>query len=481
PATVGEVETPRVRVRVTEAAPGDAPSSSEALADGGRRRLRGRLAEDEGHWVLRDGAGKAFSRVLPGTAIRLSWHAGHTVAAEGELHEGEPGEIPTLVARRVDRLYDVQVREDAEGGAAETFAGVSIGSGDAADSLPRRAAAARSRLVAAEEEDRAAFLSIPRGRSAWTYVECHGARFDHAPFDHPPHRDVPPTRFPGAACLERGIYDVSRFGSEATGYAHGGAVFAGEGQASSPPVQVRAAWTRHAPGAFDLLLPAVLPDFLGGAFDGSRFGGEGPAERYSGVVTEPEADPDHIITAINGAREAVLPDGSKEKQGPSRLVIARRVARVPIGFTGIPIPLRRPRVRRLLLGREGQPARLYLVDPDVPLIIELTAKDAVESKKQGKPVESPGAWGNAIEVEVSPTPDGPGRFDVSVRFAGGRAESARKAALGADFAPTTAAEINAPGPVGVLHAKAAGVAARVLRERAGAPQDSPPTQQERPS
>jgi hypothetical protein len=479
PATVGEVETPRLVVRVADAAPGGAPTLAP---EGGPARLRGMLALAEGHWVLRDGAGTAFTRVLPGLAVPLAWHADRVVAAEGPLHEGEPGEIPTLVARRVDRLYDVEVREDGEGGAVQTFAGVSIGSGDAADSLVRRAAAAKSPLVVAEEEDRAAFLSVPRGRSAWTYVECHGARFDHAPFGRPPHRADPLTRFPGGAgCLERGIHDVSRFGSEATGYAPGGAVFAGEGDDAPPPVEVRAAWTRHAPGAFDLLLPAVLPDFLGGAFDASRFGGEGQAERYSGVVTEPEADPEHIIAAINGTRTATLPDGTREAQGPSRLVIARRVARVPIGFTGIPIPLRRPRVRRLLLGREGQPARLYLVDPDVPLVIELTAKDAAESRKQGRPVEAPGAWGNAIEIEVSPTPGGPGRFDVSVRFAGGRAESARTAALGGEHTPATAAEINAPGPVGVLHAKAAGVAARVLRERAGAPEAPSPTQQERPS
>jgi hypothetical protein len=380
----------------------------------------------------------------------------------------------------VDRLYDVELRDDAEGGAVETFAAVSIGSGDAADSLARRAAASRSGLVVAEEEDRGAFLSLPRGRTEWRYVECHAARFDAAGFDHPPHRDRPPTRFPGAACLELGIYDASRFGSEAEGYANGGAVFAGEGEAASPPVEVRVEYTRHTPGAFDLLLPGVLPDFLGGAFDASRFGGQGPAERYTGVVTEPADDADHLIAALNGTRTATLPDGSTAAQGPSRLVIARQVERVPIGFVGIPIPLRRPRVRRLLLGRQDQAARLYLVDPDVPLVIELTAKDAARSKPD-EPVEAPGAWGNAIEVEVSPTPGGPGRFDVSVRFAGGRAESARKAALGGDHAPVTSAEIAAPGPVGVLHAKAAGVAARVLRERAWAPPEPPPTQQERPS
>ncbi|MFL5542114.1 MAG: hypothetical protein ACJ8J0_24220 [Longimicrobiaceae bacterium] len=480
PATVGEVVTPRVRVRVAEAAPVPAPALP--AADGGRARLRGRLAEAGGHWVLEDGGGTAFVRVLPGTALPLDWHAGRAVAAEGELHAGDAGEIPVLVARRVDRLYDVEVREEAEGGAVHRFAGVSIGSGDAADGLARRVAAARSALVAAAEEDRGAFLALPRGRTAWTYVECHGARFDHAPFGAPP-RGHPLTRFPGGpGCLERGIWDVSRFGSGAAGEAEGGAVFAGEGEAASPPVEVRVEWTRHAPGAFDLLLPTVLPDYLGGAFDEARFGGEGEAERYTRVVTEPADDADHLIAALNGTRTVTGPDGTPGEQGPSRLVIARRVDRVPIGFVGIPIPLRRPRVRRLLLGRDGQAARLYLTDPDVPLVLELTAKDAVASQESGEPVPAPGAWGNAIEVEVAAAPAAPGRFDVSVRFAGGRAESARAAARGGDFAPVTGADIAAPGPVGVLQAKAAGVAARVLRERAEAAEPPFPIQpQERPS
>jgi hypothetical protein len=476
PATVGEVETPRLRVRVAEAALGAAPSFT-GEEEGARARLRGRLREEGGHRVLADGEGTAFARVLAGTAAPLAWHAEHAVAVEGELHAGEVGEPPVLVARRVDRLYDVEVREDAEGGAVERYPSVSLGSGDAADSLARRVAAARSLLVAAAEEDRGALLSLPRGRTEWTYVECHGPRFDHAPFDAPPPPGRPLTRFPGGgACLERGIYDVSRFA--AGDEAEGGAVFAG-GTEPSAPVEVRVEWTRHAPGAFDVVLPAVLPGFLGAAFDEGRFGGAGQAERFAGVVTEPAADPHHLLTVLNQGGGVPGPDATT---GASRLVIARIVDRVPIGFTGIPVPFRRPRVRRLLLGRDGQPARLYLVDPDVPLVLELTAKDAAASEARGEAVPAPGAWGNAIEVEVAAAPAAPGRFDVSIRFAGARTESARTAARGGDFAPATAAEIAAPGPVGVLQAKAAGVAARVLRERAEPAEPPSPNQpQERPS
>jgi hypothetical protein len=60
---------------------------------------------------------------------------------------------------------------------------------------------------------------------------------------------------------------------------------------------------------------------------------------------------------------------------------------------------------------------------------------------------------------VSMRPDGPGRYLLEVGFPGDRFECGRELVLGpAEGATTTAAP-------GILQAKAAGVRARVLRER----------------
>ncbi|MFL5542135.1 MAG: hypothetical protein ACJ8J0_24325, partial [Longimicrobiaceae bacterium] len=263
---------PRLYARVAEAAPAPRPTLPPA-AEGERVRVAGRLVSDGGRWMLEDGDGSPIVRVLPGTAVPLRWHAGRMVAAEGELHEAE-GDFPNLAARRVDRLYDVELRGAPGGGEPARYAGVSLGSGEAEDSLVRRviaSPASSAPLVVAAEEDRGAILALPRGRTAFTYVECHGPRFDFDRFAGTGPRD-PHTRFPGGrACRERGIFDVSRLA--AGDEAEGGAVLASPGDASAAPVELHLSWTRHAPGAFDLLLPALLPDFLGAAMDEGRLGG----------------------------------------------------------------------------------------------------------------------------------------------------------------------------------------------------------------
>jgi hypothetical protein len=450
-----------LHVHAAEAALGPRPTLP--AGSGQRVRIAGRVRVEGGRVMLVDGDGADLARLLPGTSGGAERHAGRVVVADGELHD-EHGGPPVLVARRIDRLFDVTVREDAMGGREERFAAVSVGSGAAEDSLVGRVVAGkvalpplgvradpgagRSRLVLATEEDKGALLRLARGPSVWTYTECHGARFDGAPFAGPlPGGGRVDTEFPGASCVERGIFDVSRF---ARGPGDpGAAVFAGGGL--DPAVELRVAWTRHRPGVFEVILPADLPSYFGGKVDEGRLGGAASQrEAYPAVVTEPEGDPHHLVAAL----------------AKSKLVTVKIVPRAPIGWTALPVPFRRPRQQRLSGGRDDRPARLYLTDADVPVVFEVLAN-------------APGAWGNAVEVGFGPwaprAADGtlgapvPGRFEVTVGFAGARMESARHAVSGGAHVPSAAAETVAPGPVGVLHAKAAGVAARITRERAGGP------------
>ena len=84
---------------------------------------------------------------------------------------------------------------------------------------------------------------------------------------------------------------------------------------------------------------------------------------------------------------------------------------------------------------------------------------------------APGAWGNAIEMSVRPT--GPGRYSVTVRYAGAVFENARVLALGRPR-PVTAGTAGQPPPVGLDQARAAGVTIQVTRERAGRYPGTPP-------
>ncbi|HYH80818.1 MAG TPA: hypothetical protein VEX86_13545 [Longimicrobium sp.] len=490
-------------VLVTEAVPGERPAP--VPGEDGTVCLPGRVRTEEGRPLLVDRDGSPLAVLLPGTSGGAERHEGRMVMAEGALHPAPGDGPPVLVARRIDRLYDVTVREQALGrGRCERFASVSIGSGAAGESLVRRVAAgsAPARLVMAAEEAKDALLHLPRGEVRWTYTECHGARLDQAALARARDGGVLRTRFPGAGCVEMGILDVSRLVRR--GSDPGAALVAG-GPGAAPEVELRVEWTRHRPGSFELRLPARLPEHLGAALDAARLGAAeqprkpgaagaalAPAEVFPGVVSEPAGDPDDLVARLSAAG----------------LVSVTRKERAPIGWTPVPIPFRRPRVHRLSRGRDDRPARLYLADPDVPgVVFELTAKALPPADAAGRRIElSPeeqearakGAWGNAIEVGVAPfVPQGadpgdppvPGRFTVTVAFAAARVESAREAARGGEFVPSGAAAPDAdepcrcatvphgpPGapaagggrtPVGVLHAKAAGVAVRVIRERAG--------------
>lgn len=266
-----------------------------------------------------------------------------------------------------------------------------------------------------------AALILPRGRTEWIYLECSGSRFDQADFDE--------DHFAGGDCAEAGVFDVSRFGE---------AVF---GPAASPAVEVTLRWQSHRPGAFVVNLPSDLPSRFGGRFNEARFGiAPGKPETLPGVVTEPPGGERDLVQLLN--------EGEPPELRASSLVRAGRVLRVPIGFEAVKMPFRKAQFLRL--GDDHQPARLYLTEAGMEGFLEIRAQEA-------------GAWGN--EVALVARPAGPGRWDVTVHFAGARFENARQTVLGAPL-PDLAQDLLQPGPIGILQAKAAGIEARVTRDRA---------------
>lgn len=273
-------------------------------------------------------------------------------------------------------------------------------------------------------QDKAAALLLSQGRSQWAYLDCLGTRFDRDRFNA--------AHFVGTECAERGVFNVSRFtcpppSTDST-------IFASAGDPPDPLVEIRFHWLQHQPGAFTVNLPADLPERFGGRFNQARFAKAGDKpEEFKDVVTEPVTDPDFLVNRIAG----------------SALVAAKQVDRVPIGFVAAEMPFRKP--RRLTGGSDTASARLYLAEKDVTGFIELSARES-------------GAWGNAIAVAARKS--GPARFDVTVSYQGARFENARLVALGGKHLPTMIGDLLRPGRVGVLQAKAAGVKAKVTRDRA---------------
>lgn len=264
-------------------------------------------------------------------------------------------------------------------------------------------------------------LTLPRGPVEWIFLECSGSRFGVASFDV--------DRFAGGDCAEAGIFGASRFNE---------ALF---GPTVSPPVTVTLRWQSHRPGAFVVNLPSDLPPRFGGRFNEARFGmAPDRPETLAGVVTEPLEGKRYLVQLLN--------EGEPPGLRASSLVRAGWVPRVPIGFEAIRMPFRKPQFLRL--GDERQPARLFLTEDGMDGFLAIRAGEA-------------GAWGNEIAVVARPA--GPGRWDVTVRFAGARFENARRTALGAPL-PDLAQDLLQPGPIGILQAKSAGVEARVTRDRA---------------
>jgi hypothetical protein len=277
-------------------------------------------------------------------------------------------------------------------------------------------------LVEPPDGEQVEALRIVRGRSAWAYLECLGTRFDLAHFDA--------DGFSGGPCAEVGVFDAGSWGTAAG--APVSAIFGDAAATAEPSVEVTVRWTRHAPGRFAVNLPADLPARFGARFNEGRFGsGDDQVERYPDAVTEPEGDPQDLAVLVGGGS---LLDGD-------------HVDTVPLGWSPVTLPFRRP--RRLTIGVPGEPAALYLREEGVPGFVRLAAR-------------SPGPEG--AEIAVTARPSGPASFDVEVSFAAARFESAREVVAGRALSASSADHI-VPGPIGVLDAKAAGIQATVWRER----------------
>ncbi len=400
-------------------------------ADGSTARVVGRVRVDKEEYRLVDAGGNPIVRLLPGPDINLRDYRSHVVAATGPLHPGAP---PEMLVRGINRLFDVTLSSALDRDQPETYPGVTIGAGAAEeDSLVRQLNAGTqtvpaSKLVRAEELDKATVLRLPRGKTIFRYLDCLGSRFDQARFDQ--------SYFPDGVCGERGIFDVSRFTHVPPERIR--AVFASKDPLSDPPVKIEFRWTTFQAGSFVVNLPADLPPRFGGRFDETRFGqGKGAPELYAGAVAEPVTDDKFLVNLISPA------SGDK-----SNFVRARVVPIKDLGWAAVKMPFRQP--QPLTLGQPGQAARLYLEEEGLAGFILLEAKEE-------------GAWGN--EIAVSARQVGPAIYDVSVIYRGGRFESARAIVLGPPPGELTK-DLVKPSPAGVLQAKAAGVRAEVTRDRA---------------
>jgi len=282
-------------------------------------------------------------------------------------------------------------------------------------------------------------LVLPRGRSRWQYLECTGDRFDEArfgafPVERSGGESVGGARFAGEPCEAWAVFDVSRFAPDPS-EGEPVALFAPSDPPPGPPVQVTLRWLSHRPGTFRVRLPADLAPKFGGRFDEVRFASVEP-EVFPDAVFEPADDPRHLAHLL----------------AASRFVEAAVVPRVPLGFQGVEPPFRKP--RRLTPGNAEEPARMFLTPEGLDGALEIRARE-------------PGVWGN--EIAVAARRVGPACFEVSVQYQGAVFENARQAVRG-DPLPSLAEQILAPGAVGVLQAKAAGVRAEVTRDRAESPE-----------
>jgi hypothetical protein len=442
------------RAQLRLGGPGDQP----ALVQGASVRLVGRVrpasAADSTSYVLADGSSTSMARLRAGPGVAIAERVDRAVVVWGPCYLAQNG-LPLVIVQRVADLFDVTMHQTHRDGTVttETHNAVLIGFGqdDPDDLIVRinaqlfaRGGGQSSRLVRATQADKVSILTLPLGRSDWTYLDCGGARFDQATFNT--------CRFPDGRCAEPGVFDVSLL---ADGPAvEDGAVFAAAGAQSGQPVSIRFTWSSYQPGTFQVNLPADLPESFGGRFNQARFALPAKAaETYKAVTLEPaaemppEQDGEHLAAQVN-ARSA--------------LVRADVVESVPPGWRAQTVPFSAPLERTLTGGGEGQTAALYLAQEGVSAVVVITAALS-------------GAWGDNIAVAVRPA--GPARYDVSVSYQGARFENARAAALGVPSGAMPAStddvvldvltdNLVKASPVGVLKAKAAGVRATVTRDRA---------------
>lgn len=416
-----------VSISVREADPGN-PVSPLALPEGVQEgdlvSLLGRLRSTESGWRLVDAQDAAIAHLRQGSGAPLQEHADAVIQVNGGYHHGEP---PYVLVEQISRRYDVTLQGSRESGEVleEAFSAVTIGEDPARpESLAwqMQFGAHPSRLARPIQRPEGEALLLERGRSTWIYLECDSSRFDQADFNQ--------SAFAGGRCVEVGIFDVSHFALDAEAM---DTVFAAGEPSQASGTDVKLEWIHHQPGAFEVNLPADLPPRFGGRFDQARFASQdGAPEVYPGAVTEPITDQDYMVANI---------------EAKSALIRADVVASIPLGFSPIAMPFRKPRY--LKGGDEFNHARMYLSEEGVDGYILLYARE-------------PGPHGNQISVSARKV--GPARYDVTITFEGGRFESARQIVLGPDLAALST-DLSKPAAVGVLQAKSAGVNAAVTRER----------------
>jgi hypothetical protein len=441
------IEGNSIKVSVTEAKP-VAHNVETNAAPGNISKLTGRVRGDKAGFRLVDAEEQTLAHLRAGPGVVFNLHLGRVVALQGRLHPTDEAG-PLMIVEQIDDLFDVTLRFESPEGVEshQSFPNVLIGTDEEArDGIVWQINHEQtvSTLVHAEVMDKLAALLLPRGRVHWAYYDCFGTRFNFSQFD---------SRFAGDHCIDRAVFNLSRFSSSLPGAetsvlatAKEAAVFA-SANIPDPPVEVRFRWMEHQPGAFIVNLPLDLPENFGARFNDTRFGMAGD-ELFESVFTEPGPDknPDHLVTRINKGPKKVK---GQDTPGGSTLLGAEIVESVPSGFEVINVPFRKP--RKLTGGTESEAARIYLAEKDVNGFIKLSAR-------------TDGAWGNSISVAARKA--GPARFDVTVSYAGALFENARQTAHGGEQLPTLTEEILQPGPAGVLQAKAAGVKTQVSRDRA---------------
>ncbi|MCB0143492.1 MAG: hypothetical protein KDE50_26595, partial [Caldilineaceae bacterium] len=190
-------------VRVMPAALSTA-SKLPAAAPGTPWQLQGRVQVVEGGFQLLNGKGLALVNLRGAAGIDLADWAEQVVWVSGTPHtELEP---PLLVVDRIQARFDVTLRHVADAGEGQTekYENVTVGDDPTQPhALVRRIETQPSKLVRVVSWDKATVLTLPQGRSDWRYLDCYGSRFNRASFDE--------AHFAGGICLDRGIFNVSRF------------------------------------------------------------------------------------------------------------------------------------------------------------------------------------------------------------------------------------------------------------------------------
>nr|MDQ3915359.1 hypothetical protein [Actinomycetota bacterium] len=438
-------------VRGLDAAAGDAPAIEVRTAAAAAWFPDGTAVGRRGAVVGRLGAGGDVVEG-DGTVVRLDRAApdltGRIVVAAGVVVDSAP---LLLKSEIVAPAFDVLVRGPA--GEGESYRGVTIGHDATHDRSFESALTRRpSALLTAEPLDKSTALRLQAGRSRWRYLDCLVARFDATEFGS--------GVFGVGPCGERGVFDVSRFvGSREAAWWSGRAAVvratAGDedwdlslfDSATAPAgatAEVSFSWSRRAAGTFAVNLPPDLHPRFGARFNLGRFSKPGDEpESYVAAVTEPEDDERFLAKLINEGHPGPPPAAAQ----PSDLVTASVETLVPLGWSAVPMPFRKP--RKLTLGGAGSPARIYLSEEGLG-----GAFLKIEAKEEG-------TWGN--DISISARTSGPARFDVTIALQSARFENARVAVLG-DPPPVRAADLAGASRVGLLQAKAAGVHAGATRD-----------------